>query len=395
MSDNDTRNHIKQIIRSFRIKNIETPIDKQVTPKELNDVIKRLNVKKKTPGIDEIQNTHLKNLPRKGKMQLFCIIKACLHLQHFPEEWKKAKIVPIAKPSKDKMFASNYRPISLLSNIGKIYEKILLNRLITADNKIINEQFGFRQKRDTTMQLASFVDNICYNFNINKSTSMLTLDIERSFDTVWHGRRIAKLIEQELPEYLIKTTISYLQGRTFQTTIQDTLSTSFKIPAGVPQGSLLAPTLFTYFINDLPKHPNTELALFADDTAIYSNSFKLNKANDYLQRNITEFEKFYNKWKIRVNTDKTKLIHFTKKTKEKNIKQLTFNNDIIKTEKEIKYLGVILDSKLNFNSHINKVTSKATGAITALYPLLSGYSPLKKELKTFLCKQFIYLLLIL
>mgnify|MGYP002775233228 CR=1 FL=1 len=200
---------------------------------------------------------------------------------------------------------------------------------------------------------------------------------------------IAKLIEHELPEYLIKTTISYLQGRTFQTTIQDTLSTSFKIPAGVPQGSLLAPTLFTYFINDLPKHPNTELALFADDTAIYSHSFKLNKANDYLQRNITEFEKFYNKWKIRVNTDKTKLIHFTKKTKEKNIKQLTFNNDIIKTEKEIKYLGVILDSKLNFNSHINKVTSKATGAITALYPLLNRYSPLKKELKILLYKQCI------
>ena len=80
MSDNDTKNHTKQIKRSFRIKNIETPIDKQVTPKELNDVIKRLNVKKKTPGIDEIQNTHLKNLPRKGKMQLFYIIKACLHL---------------------------------------------------------------------------------------------------------------------------------------------------------------------------------------------------------------------------------------------------------------------------------------------------------------------------
>ena len=109
-------------------------------------------------------------------MQLFYIIKACLHLQHFPEEWKKAKIVPIA--FKDKMFASNYRPISLLSNIEKIYEKILLNRLITADNKIINEQFGFRQKRGTTMQLARIVDNICYNFNINKSTSMLTLDIE-------------------------------------------------------------------------------------------------------------------------------------------------------------------------------------------------------------------------
>ena len=196
---------------------------------------------------------------------------------------------------------------------------MLLNRLIAADNKIINEQFGFRQKRGTTMQLARIVYNICYNFNINKSTSMLTLDIERAFDTIWHGGLIAKLIEHELPEYLIKTTISYLQGRTFQTTIQDTLSTSFKIPAGVPQGSLLAPTLFTYFINDLPKHPNTELALFADDTAIYSNSFKLNKTNDYLQRNITEFEKFYNKWKIRVNTDKTKRIHFIKKKQKKKI----------------------------------------------------------------------------
>ena len=140
------------------------------------------------------------------------------------------------------------------------------------------------------LQLAKIIDNITKKFNLNQSTSIIALDIERAFDTISHSALIAKILQLNIPNYLVKLTISYLRNRSFQVKVNKTLSEIKKIPAGVPQGSLLSPTLFTIFINDIPKTTNTELSLFAEDTAIKTGSFKINKSFKYIQRLITILE---------------------------------------------------------------------------------------------------------
>ena len=251
-------------------------------------------------------------------------MNACLK-QHFLDHWKKAVILPIPKPQKDLIFATSYRPISLLPSLGKLLEKIILTRLKNSINKcIIKEQFGFRKRHSTVLQLAKIIDDITKKFNLNQSTSMIALDIERAFDTVWHSALIAKMVQLNIPNYLVKLTISYLRNRSFQVKVNKTLSEIKKIPAGVPQGSLLSPTLFTIFINDIPKTTNTELSLFADDTAIKASSFKINKSFEYIQRHITILETYYQKWKIKINADKSKSIYFTKKKKDTKTMNLKF-----------------------------------------------------------------------
>lgn len=114
-------------------------------------------------------------------------MNACLKLAYFPHKWKTAHIIPIKKPGKNSSEVKSYRPISLLPAISKLLEKVILARLQQEEESLKNlilEQYGFRKFRSTTLQLANLVDRITKNFNIKKTTSILTLDIEKAFDTV-------------------------------------------------------------------------------------------------------------------------------------------------------------------------------------------------------------------
>lgn len=166
--------------------------------------------------------------------------------------------------------------------MSKVLETIVLERIKQHEEQnqiLIPEQFGFKKHHCTVKQLARITDKITNNFNIKKTTSLLTLDIEKAFDSVWHQGLIYKLINLNFPPYIIKIIHSFLTNRTFQVKVNGKLSDKQKIPAGTPQGAVTSPTLFNYFINDIPKHPQTSLALFADDTAIIAESRRTNQCN--------------------------------------------------------------------------------------------------------------------
>lgn len=201
----------------------------------------------------------------------------CLRLSYFPQDWKLAVVLAFPKPGKDKLFPQNYRHISLLNTLSKVFEISLYNRLRNFEKQhktLIEEQFGFRDHRSTVQQLARIANYISTNFNTKMSTAMLLLDIEKAFDTVWHGGLIYKLHEIGIPLYLIKILQSYLKNRTFKVQINEAHSKLQSVVAGVPQGSILGPALFIYYINDIPRHNDTILTLFADDTGILSASKK-------------------------------------------------------------------------------------------------------------------------
>lgn len=334
----------------------------------------------------------MKNLSRKALAQLTVIFNACLQLTYFPSQWKQALVLAFKKPGKDKLFPQNYRPISLLSTMGKLLEKMILNRIQEHDRQqkqLTPEQFGFTAGHSTVQQLARLTNHISNNFNINKSTAMLLLDIEKAFDTVWHQALVTKPAGYGLPTYIVKFVASYLSNRSFKVRVNNSYSIVKMVLAGVPQGSILGPVLSLYYINDIPKHENTQLALFADDTAIYASSWNVNLAMKYLQRHVDLLEPYFNEWKIKINVRKTELVVFTRRPTKTTPNPLHMDNVEIKPKVEAKYLGVILDSRLTFKSHISHACKKANAVIAMMYTLINKKSHVNLKNKILIYKMIV------
>lgn len=185
--------------------------------------IKCLKVSK-APGLDKIHNSLVKQLPWNGVKFLHLIIMASIKLCYFPEKWKIANVIPIHKPGKSPQLPTSYRPISLLSSLSKILERIVLKRIndhIASNNIIPPEQHGFRKQKSTTHQLDRIITHIRTGFKTNtKSTAMIILDVEKAFDRVWHNGLIYKLLSYNFPKDLVKFIKSYLTSRKFQVTIK-------------------------------------------------------------------------------------------------------------------------------------------------------------------------------
>ncbi|XP_052743468.1 probable RNA-directed DNA polymerase from transposon BS isoform X1 [Bicyclus anynana] len=166
---------------------------KNISPKEVFEEMKLLQ-EGKAPGYDQIDATLLKKLPFKGIMKLVHIFNACIRFEHLPGQWKIAQVIMIAKPGKPPQKASSYRPISLLPVIGKLFERILLNRMKEHLSTVLpNHQFGFREKHGTVEQVHRIVDIISRSLENKLYCSAVFLDISQAFDKVWHEGLIFKL----------------------------------------------------------------------------------------------------------------------------------------------------------------------------------------------------------
>ena len=309
-------------------------------------------------------------------MFLTNIIDAIISLSHFPRVWKTAIVVPIHKPGSDPLFSSNYRPISLLSSLSKLAERSILLRLngfLSENNIIIPEQFGFRPAHATTHQLLRVVESIHEGFTKSYSTGACFIDISRAFDKIWWDGLLYKLIQLNVPTPLVRLFDSYLSQRSFTVRLNNSFSSHRPIRSSVPQGSLLGPVLFSLFINDIPRRSCTNLALYADDTAVFCTHRDINFITSKIQAHLRALESYFSRWRIRLNAAKSEFVLFTRKNAS-NIPQIDIflNNVPVPVKSEAKYLGVTLDSKLLFHSHIKKIRSKFYAARSALAPILKN-----------------------
>lgn len=354
------------------------------SPKEIYSIIKNVS-SHKAPGMDKIQNVVLKNLSKKAIVQLNYIINSLFKLMYFPQHWKTANIIPVPKPGKDKNKPTSYRPISLLCSISKIVEKIILDRIKKHEelNKISRDiQFGFKKQHSTVQQVVRIVNDISKNFNLDKITVMVLLDIQKAFDKVWIDGLMYKMIKQNYPEILIRLIHSYITNRKFKVVINDTKSRTKEIEAGVPQGSVLGPQLFSIFLNDIPEFERTNIALFADDTAIYAHSFCAVVAAKQIQIHLNMLEKYYSQWKVTLNPEKTELIVFSKKmTGNKIFSPVKVYGQQVAPSNNVKYLGVHLDSKLTYKHHLKMAIQKVYPIMKKVYPLLVKNSSVTMENK--------------
>ena len=222
----------------------------------------------------------------------------------------------IYKENKPKDRVESYRPISLISCVGKILEKILTNRLYKwcEKNNLINkEQSGFRSSHSTNEQLFKLTQHIKNGFNNKDKIIGVFLDMEKAFDRVWHAGLKFKLRLLGIPTKILRWISSFLTERRMRVNINGNYSQYIQHKYGVPQGSPLSPLLFILFVTDLAANiKDAEISQFADDIALYASNRQPSILQQNIQKNLNKISKWCNTWRIGINPDKSKVIRRTK-----------------------------------------------------------------------------------
>lgn len=384
--------HVERIEAEVRrlLRTRDRDVIRPTNPAEVKKLIQRTNPKK-APGPDGISNRALKEFPVRAVAALTNIINAVLRLRHFPSTWKIADVVMIKKPGQSGTFPQNYRPISLLPTMGKICEQTILDRLnfaVEEKNVLPNEQFGFRARHSTVHQVLRIVEFATEGFNVKESTGAVFLDVSKAFDKVWHEGLIHKLSHADIPTGLVRLTGSFLKDRRFRVKLGDTRSSVRTAESGVPQGSTLSPLLFSVFTKDIPRTEATELALYADDTAVYTRSVDPRLITRRLQRAADDLEDWFTTWRIGVNADKSSALFLTKRRKAPD-RNITIFDREVPWRDQAKYLGITIDQKMTWKNHISTCTNKTKMALSRLYCLLCRSSKLSSENKIRIYKTII------
>ena len=292
----------------------------------------------------------------------------------FPKALKTVKVIPIFKNKGSNQEVDNYRPISLLSNIDKIFEKLVYSRLISfldTHNILSNRQFGFRKKHSTKLALISLTEEIRRALDAGNFSCGVFIDLKKAFDTVNHDILLRKMELYGIRGIANQWFRSYLSNRTQFVSYSGSKSSFRNILFGVPQGSVLGPLLFLIYINDLcnaMKYSKT--SLFADDTSIVYSDLSLKNVENNINEDLNNLYIWLCANKISLNITKTKVLLFRNAHKVINYDlNITINNKTLKLSESVKYLGVTLDHFLNWKLHIKNLCSKlssANGAISRL-----------------------------
>ena len=344
----------------------------RVTEDEIMNEINKLK-QNKSPGQDEFTARFLK-ISSNMIVPILCeIFNLSIKTGEYPDPLKIAKVIPIFKKG-DPSLASNYRPISVLSCINKMYEKILFRRLynfLEKYNILYEFQFGFRQGHSTEHALVEIVDKMKQAIDNNELTCGLFLDLSKAFDTVNHEILLYKLDHYGIRGPALKLIKNYLTNRKQFVKIGKNKSELRLISCGVPQGSVLGPLLFILYINDLHKACSTgNIRIFADDTNVFFKCKDINEITRIGSLLMTQLHQWFKSNKLTLNAEKSNFVVF--RSKRKNLTnipdQLQFENQKIDRKNSVKYLGVTLDEHLTWNEHILDLCNK-----------------LKRHFKTFYC----------
>lgn len=378
-TNEEFEDHINNTVNSW-LHNTPIPENNEPTDGfEISRIIKRTKIRK-APGMDGITNLMLKNLPPPCIEYLATIINKCFAKSFFPSPWKRAEVILFPKPGKDPVMTSSYRPISLLPALGKVFERIIYNRLLKHFNKIPDEQFGFMPSRSTTGQLTRIIEFIGEGLHKNLTSAVLMLDVAKAFDRVYHKGLIYKLIELQIEDILIHLLHSYLQHRSFVVRYGKHHSSPRCIEAGVPQGSILGPILYLFYTQDFPKFEDDRccrVAFYADDTAIITQSMSPDVAIRKLKDKTPEIEEWCEKWKVSINGSKSNILPIRRKKRNRPITtKVHLFGEEIPIVKQAKYLGLTLTDKLTWNTHVKTISRNVKVATFKLYPLIGRNSKL-------------------
>ena len=296
----------------------------------------------------------------------------------YPDFFKKARVVPIHKAD-DKHCINNYRPISTLHFLNKVFEKLMYKRLICFldhFNILYERQFGFLSKRSTADAMLQFTDEVYNTFNNNKYLIAIYLDFSKAFDTVDHNILLGKLNLIGVRGVILSWFKSYLCNRSQFVSVSGAASDTRAVEIGVPQGSVLGPLLFLIYINDMWK-ASSKLTFvhFADDTTVYSDSDNLESLIAQMNDELKSIDSWLIANKLSLNLGKSKCMIFSNRNKVTESK--LFIRDVeLEIVKSQKFLGVLFDDDLTFKNHVDlacKKLSRSVGVIRRLANYLPNY----------------------
>ena len=336
--------------------NINEEYNKKFTLTELQNSLKLCN--DTSPGPDGIHYSMIKHLSTESLNYLLNAYNQLWINHEIPESWTHATVIPILKQGKSPMLIDHYRPIALTNCLCKLFERLVNVRLayyLETNNKITPYQFGFRQHHSTIDALNYLTTNIQNAFAKNEHVVAIFFDLEKAFDTTWRQGLINNLLNMGLTGNIVYFLKNFLLNRSFKVKIGNIFSDTYPLDQGIPQGSVLSGILFIIAIQNIIKcfGSSVKYALYADDLVIFCSSTRLQLAIRMLQNAVHKLELWCATTGFKFSSTKTKIIHFCRKRKC-NISPLIYlNGNPIPVTSTIKYLGLILDSRLNWKSHIN------------------------------------------
>ena len=342
--------------------------------------------KNSAPGEDCISYDLMK-LCADSTKQTFCnLLNECLTKNVFPNAWKEAKVRMVAKPGRDKNFACNYRPISLLSALGKMYERyiyVYLMKELNEKNFLNVNQAGFIKGKSTQEHLLRLAQGISNGFKKRHCTLGLFIDVKAAFDAVWKNGVKFKINKIGLSNQLENILHSFLDNRTLKVYVNGIWSDTVHLRAGTPQGSVLSPILYLIFVNDLTETLDleaTNASQYADDLGTWVTAKDVKTAREKMQEEVNKIVRWCQKWQVTLNPIKSKLVLFTKcprheKEVESDGLSVSLFNEIIQPTSEAEYLGVSFDAKLTWEPHTRKMLTRAYKRLN----LLRSISALSKK----------------
>ena len=346
----------------------EDLLNKTFTMTEMNRALRK--TKMTAPGKDQVCYIMISNLSEAAKGILLELYNRVWKEGKLPESWKEAVIVPIPKPGKDSSNPENYRPIALTSNICKIMEKMINERLtyyMESKGFMSKYQSGFRKGRNT-MDPTICLEHEIRKAQINKeSVVAVFFDIEKAYDMMWVEGLLVRLRKLGVKGRIYRWIEDFLTERSIQVRVGKSLSGKFKIENGTPQGSIISPLLFSIMINEVFEEIESGMgfSLFADDGAIWKRGKNLKFIVKKLQEAINRVEEWSYKWGFKFSVGKTNIMFFTRKRVGDEIKLKLYKQDL-KRVKHFKLLGMWFDERLTWNIHIQKVVDKCKKVINIM-----------------------------
>lgn len=297
--------------------------------------------------------------------RLLDVVNASLASGVFPDSWKESMVIPVPKVQGTKLF-NEFRPI----NTVEVYEKVLelavkeqLHKHCTENNILIANQSGFRSHHSCESVVVSICSEFVKSMDGGGFVLAVFLDLKRAFETVDRGILLRRLSSMGIGGDVLRWFQSYLHDRRQRVKYKDCVSESLRVQHGVPQGTVLGPLLFLLYINDMVKVVKMcKVELFADDTMIYFVGRDIIRMQEIVNRDLNNLFDWLCNNKLSLNTSKSGFCLFGRRGRlsgvDVNSININIDNQRIKHEVQIKYLGVILDSELNFHAHADYITRK-------------------------------------